>query len=49
MLCTYEIKNPERKERKARKEEISKALGSVGSWRFGLVKVRVARAREIER
>ena len=49
MLRTYEIENLERKERKERKEEIYKALGCVRSWRDGLVKVRVARRREIER
>ena len=49
MLRTYEIENLERKERKERQEEIYKASGCVGSWRYGLVKVHVARAREIER
>ena len=49
MLRTYEIENLERKERKERQEEIYRASGCVGSWCYGLVKVRVARAREIER
>ena len=49
MLRTYEIENLERKERKERKEEIYRALSHVGSWRYGLVKVHVARVREIER
>ena len=49
MLRTFEIENLERKERKERQEEIYKASGYVGSWRYGLVKVHVARAREIER
>ena len=49
MLRTYEIENIERKERKERQEEIYRALGCVESWRYGLVKVQVAGAREIER
>ena len=49
MLHTYEIENLEREERKERQEEIYRASGCVGSWRYGLVKVHVARAREIER
>ena len=49
MLGTYEIENLERKERKERQEEIFRASGCVGSWSYGLVKVHVARAREIER
>ena len=49
MLHTYEIKNLERKERKKRNEEIYRALGCVGSWRYGLLKVHVALVREIER
>ena len=49
MLRTYEIENLERKERKERQEEIYRASGCVGSWRYGLVKVHVACVREIER
>ena len=49
MLRTYEIENSERKERKGRQEEIYRASGCVGSWRYGLVKVQVALVREIER
>ena len=49
MLRTYEIENLERKERKERQEEIYRASGCVGSWHYGLVKVQVACAREIDR
>ena len=49
MLPTYEIENLEWNERKERKEEIYRALGRVGSWRYGLVKVHVSHAREVER
>ena len=49
MLRTYEIVNLENKERKEQEEEIYKALGCVGSWCYGLVKVHVACVREIER
>ena len=47
-LRTREIENLERKERKERQEEIYRALGCAGSWRFGLVKVHFACVREID-
>ena len=49
MLRTNEMENLERKERKGRQEEIYRASGCVGSWHYGLVKVHVARVKEIER